>query len=274
MNARTLVDGVATAQVSADDRGLRYGDGLFETIAFVAGRAPLWSRHMQRLTEGCARLALAAPDTSMLAREAASVGAGTERSVVRITLTRGSGPRGYAPPAQAQPVRIVSASPMPEVAPDCYHRGVRMRRCDLRVSAQPRLAGIKHLNRLENVLARAEWSDPSIAEGLLCDAHGNVVGATAANVFAVLDGRLVTPALERCGVAGVARAQVLAWREDCAVRDLPMDELMRADEIFLTNAVRGIIPVASLDDRCWPLGPATCVLQRQWHELFVMERRA
>lgn len=271
MTAHTLVDGAAVAQVPADDRGLLYGDGLFETIAYVCGRAPLWPRHMTRLAAGCARLGLPAPDATELEREAAAVCARLDRAVVRIALTRGTGPRGYAPPASPHPTRIVSAGSAPEIPPDWYHRGVRVRRCDLRLSEQPRLAGIKHLNRLENVLARAEWSDPAIAEGLLCDARGRMIGATAANVFAVCGGRLATPKVDRCGVAGVARAQVLAWREDCEVRNLPMDELMQADEVFLTNAVRGIVPVTALDERRWPAGPVARELRRRWDALFSAE---
>lgn len=274
MTARTLVDGVAAAHVAADDRGLLYGDGLFETIAYVSGRAPLWTRHMARLAEGCARLGLPAPDATGLARETSLVCAGLDRAVVRITLTRGSGPRGYAPPASPQPTRIVSAGPAPEIPPDWYHRGVRVRRCDLRLPEQPRLAGIKHLSRLESVLARAEWNDPAIVEGLLCDARGHVIGATSANLFAAIGGRLVTPKLDRCGVAGVARAQVLAWREECEVRNLAMDEFMQADEVFLTNAVRGIVPVTALDERRWPVGAVARELRQRWDALFSAERGA
>lgn len=274
MTARSFVDGVAAAQVRVDDRGLLYGDGLFETIAYVSGRAPLWTRHMTRLAEGCARLGLPMPDAKVLAHEAFAVCADMDRAAVRITLTRGSGPRGYASPASPQPTRVVSAGPAPEIPPDWYHRGMRVHRCELRLSEQPRLAGIKHLNRLENVLARAEWSDPAIVEGLLCDARGHVIGATAANVFAVCGGRLATPRLDRCGVAGVARAQVLAWHGNGEVRDLAMNELMRADEIFLTNAVRGIVPVTALDERRWPVGPVARELRQRWLALFAAERGA
>ena len=261
-----LVNGVPGGSIAADDRGLSYGDGLFETVLSVAGHAPLWPRHMTRLAAGCARLALPAPDVEQLARETAQAGAGLARAVVRITLTRGAGPRGYALPEPAWPTRIVAAAPAPTTPPHWYHSGVRVRLCALRLSEQPRLAGIKHLNRLEQVLARAEWNDADVAEGILCNVAGRVIGATAANLFAVIGGRLVTPAVDRCGVAGVARAEVLA-QSKCDVRDVTMDELMRADELFLTNSVRGILPVTALDERRWPIGDATRALQMHWHEL-------
>jgi len=129
------------------------------------------------------------------------------------------------------------------------------------------------LNRLEQVLARAEWNDKAIDEGLLCDGHGRVIGATSANLFALIDGRLVTPALQRCGVAGVARAEVLAQRA-CEVRDLEMEELLRADEVFLSNSVRGIMPVTVLDERRWPVGPVARELQAHWRALGLIEDAA
>ena len=273
MTARVLVNGNPVAHVAADDRGLSYGDGLFETILFVAGRAPLWPRHLARLTDGCTRLHLPMPDPDLLAHEAAQACASVARAVVRITLTRGSGPRGYALPTNAQPTRIVAASPAPETPPGWYHHGIRVRECALRLSEQPLLAGIKHLNRLEQVLARAEWSDESIGEGLLCDASGRVISATAANVFAVIGGHLVTPALDRCGVAGVTRAEVLGRRE-CEVRDVWMEDLVRAEEVFLTNSVRGIVPVAALDARRWSVGPATRGLLADWRALGLIEGKA
>ena len=268
-----LVNGESSGSIAADDRGFCYGDGLFETILFVAGRAPLWPRHMARLAEGCARLSLPAPDAAVLAREAAQACAGLARAVVRITLTRGAAPRGYAFPRTMRVTRIVAASPAPKIPAHWYDRGIRVRVCDLRLGEQPALAGIKHLNRLEQVLARAEWNDEAIGEGLLCDAHGHVIGATSANLFALIDGRLVTPALRRCGVAGVARAEALAQRE-CEMRDLLMDELLRADEVFLSNSVRGIVPVTALDDWRWPVGSGASELQTHWRALGLSENGA
>jgi 4-amino-4-deoxychorismate lyase len=268
---RILIDGVATARIDARDRGLAYGDGVFETCRFIDGRAPLWTRHMARLFDACARLGLSAPDAEQLQREARRVCTELTCAVVRITITRGIGERGYALPRESRPRRIVCAFPAPAATEDWYRRGIRVRWCATRLAEQPRLAGIKHLNRLEQVLARAEWDAADIAEGLMLDASGNVIGATAANVFAVIGRRLVTPALDRCGVVGVMRAQVLAWRENAQVRSIGVDELMQANEIFLTNAVRGIVPVTALDDWRRPVGPVATSLLRQWMELFSEE---
>ncbi|OOG63308.1 aminodeoxychorismate lyase [Rhodanobacter sp. B04] len=273
MMARMLINGAAADRVHALDRGLSYGDGLFESIRFVDAVAPLWSRHMQRLGESCERLRIPAPDPVELWREALAVTRGLPQAVVRVTVTRGVGERGYALPMAPQPTRVVAAFAPPQVADSAYVHGVRMRVCDLRLAEQPLLAGMKHLNRLEQVLARAEWDDSAIAEGVLRDSHGRVISATMANLFAVVDGVLLTPALDRCGVAGVARAEVLAACPQAQVGELMLDALLGASEIFLSSGVRGILPVHSLGERSYAPGALTRQLQRHWHNLgFSMEQ--
>src|SRR5699024_309429 len=157
---------------------------------------------------------------------------GLASATVRITWTRGSGPRGYAPPASARPTCIVSAAPATPWPADWYHHGIRLHLCRTRLAVQPALAGLKHLNRLEQVLARDEWHDDSVEEGLMLDLEDRVIGATAANLFAVAGGCLRTPAVTRCGVAGTARAEILARHPDTRVDDMTLDELLQADEVF------------------------------------------
>jgi 4-amino-4-deoxychorismate lyase len=264
--ARLLLDGQMQGTISPLDRGLLYGDGLFETIRFVAGIAPLWARHMHRLQRGCERLNLPAVDVAQLQGEALSVSDGMADAVVRITITRGLGKRGYALPANPQPTRLVTAFAPPPSQPGDYRDGVNARLCALRLASQPLLAGIKHLNRLEQVLARAEWSDPAVFEGLLCDEAGRVISATMANLFAVIDGVLVTPALDRCGVEGVARAEILAMGR-AQVRDLPLDLLWQAEEVFLSSSVRGILPLRTVGEMAFAAGPHTRALQQHWRDL-------
>lgn len=273
MAMRMLINGAVADQVPALDRGLAYGDGLFESIRFVGAVAPLWSRHMRRLGGSCERLRIPAPDTAQLWREALEVTRGMPQAVVRITVTRGVGERGYALPASPQPMRVVAAFAPPQVAGSAYVQGVRVRVCDIRLAEQPLLAGMKHLNRLEQVLARAEWNDPAIAEGVLCDSHDRVISATMANLFAVDDGVLMTPALDRCGVAGVARAEVLAAYPQTQVGELALVTLLGASEVFLSSSVRGILPVQSLDGQNYLPGAIARQLQQHWHNLgFSMEQ--
>lgn len=242
------------------DRGLAYGDGLFETALVHEGLVVWWPAHLARLSEGAARLRIPMPDIAWLTTQLATfVAQAPGRCVLKLVLTRGVGGRGYAPPETVEPTLALSlhAAPAPVTGP------INVRWCETRLALQPALAGIKHLNRLEQVLARAEWRDPGIHEGLMLDTEGRVGCATAANVFARIDGRWLTPPVRQRGVAGVARAWVLAHEPDAAEAELTRDRLESADAVFLCNAVRGILPVGSLGDHRWAPHPALAELQRR-----------
>ena len=259
-----LIDGRPGESVSVFERGLHYGDGLFETLACRGGRARLLGRHLARLEHGCARLGIRPPEPTILRAEIERLAAGPEAAVVKLLLLRGCSPaRGYDPAAAGPPTRVVLRYPWP-AAPLLTGTGVRVRLGRLRLAESPSLAGLKHCNRLEQVLARAEWQDPTIAEALLFTQGGELVGGTASNVFLVQGGRLLTPQLERCGVAGVMRATVLELAQaagiPCAVLPLRAAALDAAEEIFLTSALLGIRPVSQLEERSLPHGPVTGAL--------------
>lgn len=266
-----LVNGVESDAISVRDRGLTYGDGVFRTFTLRGGKPLLWARQYAKLAADCGVLRITCPAADVLGRDVAAVAMRFPDCVVRIVITRGAGERGYAIPAAVSPVRVVSASPLPDYPQRYYDRGVRVRLCRIRLAAQPALAGIKHLNRLENVLARAEWNDPGIAEGLLCDADDNVIGGTMSNVFAVSSGELVTPDLARCGVAGVQRELVigLARSNNITARlaNIGVDELLAADELFLVNSVIGVWQIAEFGGKSWGPGRMTAQIRR-WIEQF------
>lgn len=223
--------------LSPADRGLAYGDGLFETLLAVDGDMPWWDAHWRRLSGGAARLGIAPPHEGLL-RSAAEDLLGQGRQVLKLILSRGESGRGYLP-GDGPPTSILSVHPAPtaETAPLSLHW------CETRAARQPALAGLKHLNRLENVLARAECARAGYAEGLMRDERGNVRCATAANVFALIDGVWYTPDTALGGVAGVARAQLLALEPAIRVAELIRPVLENADAVFLSNAVRGMMAV-------------------------------
>src|SRR5574340_259088 len=185
-----LVNGVPGDAIAATDRGLAYGDGVFRTFVVRGGRPLHWQRHYSRLHGDCAALGISCPDEAVLRAELAQAAERAPDCIAKITVTRGLGQRGYALPSPANPTRIVAISALPHYPPDFAGRGVKAHLCKLRLGFQPALAGIKHLNRLENVLARAEWSDAAIAEGLLLDTEGNVIEGTMSNLFIVEHGAL------------------------------------------------------------------------------------
>ena len=253
-------------QLVLSDRGLHYGDGLFETMAVATGRVRLLPRHLHRLAHGAARLALPLPDMAELEAALQQAAQALGEGVLKLILTRGSGGRGYAPPQDAEPTLILLRYPQKLPTLEGAQAGIVLRLCDLRLARQPVLAGIKHLNRLEYVLARAEWREPEIAEGLLLDTQGELIEAVASNVFIVKSGCIFTPCLDQCGVAGVMRAEVLACAERLGVAveeaRLCLDDVLSADEVFLTNSLHGIRPVRALHGhREWVVGAQTSRLQ-------------
>lgn len=247
----TLIDGEPAAQLPVSDRGLQYGDGLFETLAVQDGEPRHFARHLRRLAEGCRRLALPMPDAGLLQTEVRRLCVSAPaRAVVKLMLTRGSGGRGYAPPAEPNVRRILTLHPWPEYPRSLATQGVRVRLCRTRLGLNPALAGIKHLNRLEQVLARGEWTDPDIREGLMCDQEGRPVEGTMSNLFVLAGQRLSTPPTSGCGISGIMRERVLehapALGLSPLVEPLSMQSLSEADEVFLTNTLIGIWPVREL----------------------------
>ncbi|WP_447893511.1 aminodeoxychorismate lyase [Vreelandella sp. GE22] len=259
---------MSATQVPVDDRGLAYGDGLFETVLMRAGQPLLWSYHVKRLARGCERLQIPMPALSDL--EASFTRApDSELEVLKLVLTRGSGGQGYKAPLPPEPRLLLSRRPF--TAPvERWREGVCVRLCDLRLGHQPRLAGIKHLNRLENVLARQEWESPDIHEGLLADTDGRVIEAISMNVFWSDQKRFYTPGLERCGVAGTLR-EALVERGAVLEGELDVCALANVEGLWVGNSVQGVWSVRTLLDsrgevlNTWRGGDAS--LQRQAHRL-------
>lgn len=249
-----LVNGHAARTIALDDRGLLYGDGVFETIAIVDGRARELERHLRRLFHGCDRLSITPPGRSVLRNEATQICAPVMRAVMKIIVTRGASGRGYRPPERSEPTRIFMLTDWPDHADHYRAQGIDVTLCRTRLARNPRLAGIKHLNRLEQVLARSEWQD-EYQEGLLLDTEGHVVEGTMSNVFVIRDGALHTPDLRRAGVAGIMRERVLeaAHEMDVAahVRALRCSDINTAEALFFCNSLIGIWPVRRYKDHAF-----------------------
>ena len=252
------------------DRGLAYGDGLFETIAVRRGQPRLLERHLQRLGTGCQRLRIPC-DIAQLGAEVEAYAALLGAGVAKLLLTRGDGLRGYAPPAEPEVRRLLLASPAPAYPAAHAVEGIVLFPCTTRLASQPLLAGLKHLNRLEQVLARGEWTSTEYAEGLMLDQDGKPIEGVFSNLFLVREGRLLTPALDRCGVAGVLRGLLLdiAAREGIQAEVLPLAlaDLRGADEVFLCNSQYGIWPVRRYAAANWSVGPVTRKLQGSINEI-------
>jgi 4-amino-4-deoxychorismate lyase len=266
-----LLNGCRKDSVDITDRGFQYGDGVFESLEIVNGQPLFLSRHLRRLALGCDRLLIPAPDPALLADEATTLCSGKTHAVLKIMVTRGPGGRGYGQPTHIKPTRLLGLYPFPDF-PTCYQdSGVAVRFCNYRLSANPMLAGIKHMNRLEQILARAEWQDDSVQEGLLFDQNDRIIEGTMSNVFFLKDDVLYTPDLEQCGVAGIVREIIMesAIRLAIPLRLEAWEKLkaLQADEIFLTNSVIGVWPVKTLEGRVFETRGLTKKLQAEYVRL-------
>lgn len=270
---RWLVNGLAGADISPFDRGLTYGDGLFETIAVRDGECRFFGAHYARLVVSCRRLHLPVPTQECLLEGAGQLIDDDRNGTLKIIVTRGQGERGYRLPEAPQPSCILGFTPeAPVSAPDS---GIRVRLCDTRISSNVTLAGMKTLNRLEQVLARAEWDDAGISEGIMLNDRDELICGTMSNLFLVARGQLWTPVLDQSGVHGVMRSQVMDLAADlgiqCNEQRMGVGLLDEADDVFLTNARIGIWPVAGIDSRAYQRSDITLQLRRGLADRGVIE---
>ncbi|MGI9273210.1 MAG: aminodeoxychorismate lyase [Woeseiaceae bacterium] len=256
--------------IAVDDRSAHYGDGVFETIAIRDGAARFWSLHNARLQTACSRLGITCPAEETLHDELENAIEQSptlaEFGTAKLIVSAGSGPRGYRRGAETQSDVRIGMFSAQHIPADTYKNGVAVRICSTRLAMQPQLAGIKSMNRLEQVLACAEWSDAEIFEGLMLDTADRLICGTMSNMFIVTASGLATPALTRCGVSGVMRRHLLGVMDEegieCDVRDIDLAELDSADEIFLSNSQFGVLPVRACAQRQWKSGALTKRVQQ------------
>jgi 4-amino-4-deoxychorismate lyase len=258
------------------DRGLAYGDGLFETIRVENGQPVLFQEHLQRLYEGCRSLGIP-PQLAHWVAELNRKSAQLQFGILKLIVTRGCGGRGYRPSQQPQTRSIFSEFPPMDYS--LAQKGIKAQICKIRLAQQPVLAGIKHLNRLEQVLASQELLE-GIHEGFMFDTQGNLIEGTRSNVFVAINGKLYTPSLDQCGIAGVLRAELIRFfsRDNSkyspvSICQLSQEHLIEADEIFFCNSVAGVWPVLefSLDDQIvsLPHGSFSAIAQEHFTTLMV-----
>ena len=266
MPARALLNGGPAPGAAFHDRACQFGDGLFETLAVRNGEPCLWSLHMARLLEGCSRLDIPPPDSDLLLHEARSLCGGQVRGVLKIVVSAGESMRGYARPDDPSPNRWLHCGSWPQGAPwGDPEQGLQLYECSMRLGSQPRLAGIKHLNRLEQVLARRELP-PGSHEGVMRDQQDRVVEGIASNILLMQDDFYLTPVLDQCGVAGTVRQLLIdsAAMLELPLRIGPVDRrtLLAARAVFMMNSLMGIRPVAGLGTHAYPASARSAPLER------------
>ncbi len=268
---RVIVNGNEEHRVDVLDRGLHYGDGVFRTLLIKDGKPKDWERHLKHLLADAGSIGITSIDPVVLGHQASTISQEIGQATLKIILTRGSSGRGYRQDRTAPPSSILLVYSLPDMPVEHGKSGIRVRLCETRLARNPRLAGIKHLNRLEQVLARAEWDDSSITEGLMLDTEGFLIEGTSSNLFLVQDGTLKTPKLTQCGVEGVTRERILEeaprYSKAVDICDLTLEDLYQSDECFICNSLFGIRPIVRLDNRQWEIGAVTRSFQQYFGEI-------
>jgi 4-amino-4-deoxychorismate lyase len=253
-----LINGQYGDSISVQDRGLNYGDGIFETIAVVNSQPLLWKQHLHRLRLGCKRLKIFALNWQQLQSEIATLLVNQSNCVLKILITRGCGGRGYKiTESVITPNRILSLHPLPQYPKSWWETGIQARLCHTKLAINPALAGIKHTNRLEQILASTEWNDPNIAEGLMQDTNDNWICGTKTNLFLIKDNTLLTPTLYNSGVKGVMRSVVIQQAKLHGIkviqRNINIVDIKQANNIFVTNSIIGIWPIKKLNGKMYSI---------------------
>jgi len=252
------INGTPQQMLPASDRAAQFGDGCFTTAAVHNGRIQLLAAHLRRLREGCERLMMPDVDWARLEAEMRAAAETHAQAVVKVILSAGSGGRGYSRKGGSGATRIVSVAPWPHYYQLLQTQGVRLRTSPVRLAQNPLLAGIKHLNRLEQVMIRAHLDQSDADEALVLDTAGYVVECCAANLFWRQGERVFTPDLTQAGVDGVMRrhlmAQMAAAGQQCDVVRVEASQLLAADEIVICNALMPVLPVRQLDDKAFSAG--------------------
>jgi 4-amino-4-deoxychorismate lyase len=252
MAIKNLINGKFVDELAAHDRGLHYGDGLFETITVENMQLLCWDEHLKRLERGCIKLNIAVPDKNLLKNEVSELINTESQGVIKIIISRGQGGRGYKILENIAPTRIISLYPWSYQYDQNSSSGVKTRICKYRYAKNPLLAGIKHLNRLEQILARSEWNDDSIAEGIVMDSENYIIEGTMSNIFCIIGKTLYTPDLSACGIEGIVRGKIIELASNLKfnveIKKMPLGFLMNAEEIFMCNSIIGVWPVNIIDE--------------------------
>ncbi len=266
-NFISLINGKFKKSISVLDRGLAYGDGFFETMLWQRFQnqkkfgVEFWVRHLMRIKKGCDLMRIKIPDETQFLEQRnkildKTIKDGKNSGLLKLIITRGVGGRGYRFEDNMEPTLIFLSFEKPLLNETNYKLGVTTRICGTKLSQNQNLSGLKHLNRLDSVLARSEWDDDYF-EGIFLDLNKNIIEGTMTNVFFVKKNILITPPIINSGINGVMRQVVIEeskrFFEKIIERPIHINEVKSFDQMFLTNSVLKILPVRQFNDNFYSI---------------------
>ena len=268
----SLINGEFSKHISVIDRGLSYGDGLFETMSWsylddekVLG-VEFWDRHIERIKQGCLITKIKLPPTEILTNYKEKIlnesfRKGIKNGILKIVITRGIGGRGYKFEKEIVPTVIFLSFPSKEINKKTLYRGVKLRFCEFPIFENSMLAGLKHLNRIDSVMARSEWEEDEFFDGVMLDNSDSIIDGTMTNLFFSKNNVLYTPIIKKSGINGIMRQVVidnakLFFKEVCEI-EIKRRTISTFDEMFVTNSVIKILPVTHLSNKKFKITNAT-----------------
>jgi len=257
------INGKLTNKINIKDRAVQYGDGVFETIAVKKNSLEFWNEHYKRLKKGCKVLKIKCPSKLLLKKEINKFLRKVKKKkfILKIIISRGEGGRGYNPPKNMKPTRIFGIYDWPNYSEKNYKKGIELGVCKTRISKQPVLSQIKHLNKLEQIIARSEWQSKKISESIMLDFDENVIEGTMSNIFGVKKNIFYTPILKNSGIEGVMKGVVIKLlkrkKKKFKEKKIQLKELLKFEEVFICNSIFGIWPVVKILRKKFVIGDKT-----------------
>lgn len=248
-----LINGIEQNHIDIENRGLAYGDGLFTTAKILDGKVQYLSAHVDRLLLGCEKLALFAPNKVELTKQLIQLAEQFNLAVLKVIITAGSGGRGYARSNISPSDVIIMVHDYPNHYDELVNQGISLGNSKQRIGINPMLSGVKHLNRLEQVLLRQELVDTDMDDLVVINVKGEVIEATSANLFFWLNDKLCTPDIAESGVNGIMRQTILQEYPDTLIKNVTLPDLANSSAMFICNCVMGVMPVKSYNGKTLPI---------------------
>ena len=257
------VNGKISKTIDIQDRSVQYGDGVFETIAVYDKKPEFWIDHFKRLKKGCKILKIKCPSEKFLKKEIKKffTKLKLKKFILKIIISRGKGGRGYKLPETMKPVRILGMYKWPNYPKKNISEGVNLNICKTKLSQQPSLSGIKHLNKLEQIIARSEWTNKFISESIMLDNKNNVVEGTMSNIFGIKNNNFIVPEIKFAGIHGIMRKIIIdilkRKKEKYLIKEINIQSFLKMDEIFICNSIFGVWPVIKIKNKKFLFGQKT-----------------